>query len=236
MPQPLPVDRPGRRAYLGPIVAAITVGCAHVAHIAPAKLAPLPADSARTWTAARQPMHALHYTLTWHFRNQKGESGGRAAVRVAPPDTLRFDYRGPFGKSGSAVVVGDSALWSRPETDVDQLIPAAPLFWAALGVPIAPASPDSTFGLETTNHRIWRYVSDGTVIDYVEERGTAPRLRAEVRHDDHTVGISEVDFDPATGAPTQAVMTFPAQASQFRFTVERIDTVAAFDADTWLPH
>lgn len=214
----------------------MTAGCAHVAHIAPTTLAPLPADSAHAWSAARRPQRDLHFALTWHFRNQKGESGGRAAVRIAPPDTLRFDYRGPFGKSGSAVVVGDSALWSRPAEDVENLIPAAPLFWAALGVTIAPASPDSVYGMETAHRRIWRYVTDSTVIDYVEEYGTMPRLRAEVRRGSHTVGLTDVRLDPSTATPTQAVMTFPEQASQFRFTVDRIDTVTAFDAKTWRPN
>ena len=60
------------------------------------------------------------------------------AVRIAPPDTLRFDYRGPFGRSGAAVIVADSALWVVPQRDARELLPAAPVFWAALGIPQPP--------------------------------------------------------------------------------------------------
>jgi hypothetical protein len=219
---------------LGLLVLA-AAGCNRLPHIAPATLPPLPADSVRAWVAGLTPSAPLHYSLRWRFRNQKGSAGGRAAVRVAPPDTLRFDYRGPFGKAGSALLVHDSAIWSEPPDDVNQMIPAVPLFWAAIAHPMPPAPDDTIFGIATATQRVWRYANGTTVIDFVEELGSTPRLRAELRRNGRIVGQTDVRLDSTATRPLEATMAFPADASQFAFTVEAIDTVAAFDSTTWHP-
>ncbi len=236
MLQAFPLDRPRGLLYLGLGVAAwIMTACAGLPRIAPKTLGALPADSARTWVAAMTPTVPLNYRLRWRFQNQKGSAGGRAAVRVAPPDTLRFDYRGPFGKAGSALLIGDTAIWAEPPDDVNQLIPAVPLFWAALAHPLPPTEDDSVSGLIRPRQRVWRYTRGTTVIDFVEDLGAKPRLRAELRRDGRMIGQTDVHLDPATKRPLDARMLFPGDASQFAFTIEAIDTVAAFDSATWRP-
>src|SRR3989304_3951434 len=82
--------------------------------IAPSGLEPAPRDTIEAWLASYRPAGPVRYDVRWRFANQKGSTAGRAAVRIAPPDTLRFDYRGPVGRAGAAVIVADSALWGAP--------------------------------------------------------------------------------------------------------------------------
>src|SRR5205085_2537672 len=70
--------------------------------IAPAGMAPIPAATVREWVSGYQMKTPGRYDLRWTYRTQKGAAKGRASMRIAPPDSLRFDFRGPFGKSGAA--------------------------------------------------------------------------------------------------------------------------------------
>lgn len=235
MRQALQLDRLSRSLYYGLIALGLGawLGCTGPRSIAPSGLAPVPADSARAWAAPLTPTRSLRYRLRWRFVNQKGSSGGRAAVRIAPPDTLRFDYRGPFGKSGSAVVIGDSLLWAEPAEDVDRLVGAAPLFWAALGVPVQPSGPEhQVLGRRWSSHVAWRYVDGEEELDFIYTPRGGGRLQAELRRGGRIIGGTDVRFAP-DGTPTTATMRFPRDASRFSFTVEATDTVAAFDPDTW---
>ena len=236
MGQEFPLDRGLRRIYY-PLVAIglswAAAACAHYESIAPENLGPLPPATAASWVREFTPARSMRISLRWRFENQKGKSGGRAVVRVAPPDTLRFDYRGPFGRSGSAVVVGGGALWARPAQDFENLIPIAPLFWAALG--IATAAPDGAqvLGLDGPERRAWRYVVGGEELDFVHIRGPEERLLAQLRYRGRILGVSEVLFEGKSRNPVRATMVFPPDASRFSFTIEAIDTVAAFDPETW---
>lgn len=238
MGQAIPVDRRGRRSYY-PLVALGAVSVAACAgrlrSIAPEHLVPMEPDVAARWSREVAPDRPLRIDIRWRFLNQQGSSAGRAVVRFAPPDTLRFDYRGPFGKSGSAVVVGARAVWARPEDDFRRLIPAAPLFWAALGIPGAPPAGAVVLGADDLRRRAWRYVSGPDEIDYILVRGPRPQLLAEWRTAGRIEGVSSLDLDPKTGRGVQAQMRFPHDAALFSFTVEAIDTVAAFEPETWTP-
>jgi hypothetical protein len=235
MPQPFPLDRTSRHPYY-PLVATgalIVAGCVRLTSIAPANLAPLAGDSVAQWAATLQPHVRLHYDLRWRFENSNGRAAGRAAVRYAPPDTLRFDYRGPFGRSGSALVVGQEAVWAEPEGDFRDLIPVAPILWASLG--IAQPVPDGVeiLGREEPGRRAWRYVDGNEELDFIHEQGPPPRFLAELRRDGRILGVARVDLAPPAGPATTADMRFPRDGSRFTLSVQRVDTVAAFGPETW---
>jgi hypothetical protein len=200
--------------------------------IAPSGLEPAPRDTIAAWLAAYRPAGPVRYDVRWRFVNQKGSTAGRAAVRIAPPDTLRFDYRGPFGRSGAAVIVADSALWVAPERDTRELLPAAPLFWAALGIP-QPPPPEVTVSGRATGGRVWRYVSQADTMDFVEVGPGPERLLTEVRRDGKIVASTEVRFRPGGRAPLEARVRFPQDGSALILTVEGVESVDAFDPNTW---
>jgi hypothetical protein len=145
---------------------------------------------------------------------------------------LRFDYRGPFGRSGAAVIVGDSVLWSEPEEDVEQLLPIAPLFWAAMGMPREPAEGADVFGLETDSERVWQYVVGGDTLSYVVARNAPFTLQSEMSRFGDLVGSVDVQLGDDR-RPTQAVMLFPGTATRFTLNVETVETVTSFDPETW---
>ncbi len=228
------LDRPRWRSYYPLIVAALVgVGCTpRLTSIAPVDLVPLPADSAAGWAREFRPAVPLHYELRWRFENRQGRSAGRAAVRYAPPDTVRFDYRGPFGRSGSAVVVGGEAVWAEPEGDFRSLIPVAPVFWAALGIPLPPPVGASALGRDGPLRRAWRYVDGNEAIDFIYLREQS-RLLAELRRDDRIAGVADVELAAASRAPVGAVMRFPGDGSRLSFSVTSIDTVGSHPPETW---
>ena len=71
--------------------------------MAPAGLPPLSRAMLTEWLAPHQPVEPLRYDLRWTYQTQQGSAKGRAAVVFVPPDSVRFDYRAPFGRSGAAV-------------------------------------------------------------------------------------------------------------------------------------
>lgn len=223
-----------RRAAIGLVSLVLGAACVGgIRSIAPANLQPVPEDSIRAWAAPFRPGTRLQYDLRWRFENREGRAAGRAVARYAPPDTLRFDYRGPFGRSGSALVVGDSAVWSEPEGDIDNLVPVAPVLWAALGVVTEPATTETWLGLATARRRAWRYLSGVRALDYIHEYGAEPRLLAELRELEDILGVVTVDLDSASTTPREAVMRFPGERSTFTLTVRGVDSVASFPADVW---
>lgn len=215
-------------------LALAAAGCTGIRSIAPENLAPIPADTVAAWSAAFRPAVPLAFDLRWSFENREGRAAGRAVGRYAPPDTLRFDYRGPFGRSGAALVVGDEAVWSEPEGDVDNLVPVAPILWAGLGIVLAPEDGSTVLGHATPARRAWRYATADREVDYIRVMGPDPRLLAELREGDEILGVVEVRLDPeAVGRPLSAEMRFPAQRSRFSLTVRQVDSVATHPPETW---
>lgn len=152
-------------------------------------------------------------------------------MRVAPPDSLRFDYRGPFGRSGAALLLGDSVVWAEPEKDVRELIPLAPLFWAALGIPLRPAETASVLAREDAGWQAWRVIAGADTLDLVHFPSGPARLLTQLRQ--HGIAAAtEVRFGE-TGLPLQGQMRFPRDGSAFIFTIEAVDSTVVFDAATW---
>src|SRR5712675_1958548 len=115
MPQCFALDKAHRMSYylLGGMLAGI-VSCHGLKSIAPVGLSTIEVAAVRQWVTPYAPKKPVQYDLHWIFRSARGSVKNRAAVRIAPPDSLRLDFRGPFGKSGAAVVVGDSGVWAKP--------------------------------------------------------------------------------------------------------------------------
>ena len=228
------LDRSTRFAYYALAcfgLPALTACSAGLASIAPVDLVPVGPEIVADWRVGFVPDRHRRYDLRWRFYTPKGSTAGRAAIRVAPPDSLRFDYRGPFGRSGAALVLGDSVIWAEPAKDVRQLIPLAPLFWAALGIPLAPATASITYGRDGARQRAWREVAGTDTLDVVHMRGVGERLTTQLRQGGITAATN-VRFGP-DGLPIQGEMRFPKDGAVFIFTVETVDTTVAFDAATW---
>jgi hypothetical protein len=236
MRQALRLDRldglPYHALGVGGLVAAL-MGCAHsLRSIAPVDLLPASPDTIGAWSADFRPLVPLKYQLRWRFENSLGASAGRAVVRYAPPDTLRFDFRAPLGRSGSAVIVRGEPVWAEPAGDFEDLVPVAPILWAALGIVMTPADSATLMGRDEPGWRAWRYVQGEEAIDFIYQRGPSPRLQAEVRHGERVAGVVAVDLAPTNPWPTRAVMRF-AGGGSLTFTVQARDSVAAFPPDTW---
>ena len=196
-------------------------------------LEPVSRDSVDAWLGPYRPDGPLRYDLKWRFINQKGSTAGRAAVRVAPPDTMRFDYRGPFGRSGAAVIVADSVLWAAPEKDTRDLLPAAPLLGAALGILRPPPAEAALFGRAGVAQHVWRYAMARDTMDFVEAGPDAARLLMEVRRAGRIVASLQLTFQPGTRRPGETRVRFPQDGSAPVFPGEGIKHVAPFDPSTW---
>ncbi len=201
--------------------------------IAPLGLETVRRDTLEAWLLTYRPGGYVRYDMRWRFINQKGSTAGRAAVRIAPPDSLRFDYRGPFGRSGAAMIVGDSALWAVPERDAGDLLPAAPLFWAALGIPQLPPGRAEVSARGRDGTRAWRYAAERDTMDFVEMGPGPDGLLTEVRREGKIVASAEVRFRPGTRAPLQARLRFPQDGSALILSVEAAESVAGFEPSTW---
>jgi hypothetical protein len=234
MQQWFALDRPDRFVYyLGALSVVGLAACGvKVATLAPAVLPTLSQADVAEIVALFVPTAKLRYELRWTYQTQQGTTRGRATVHFVPPDSVRFDYRAPFGRSGAAVIVGDDMVWSRPEDDVQQLIQVAPVFWAALGIPRdAPAGAVLTGRVEG-DHYQWRYALAGDTLTYAVERQLGGTFAADLRQLSKVVASVSVAYD-STLRPATAQMVFPESASTVIFSVQAIDTLTTVDESIW---
>jgi len=202
----------------------------------PQPLAPADRDSAVAWSRATLPTHYTAIRFRWRYQDDQKRWGGRGQARIAPPDSLRFDYVGPLGLgAGAAAIVADSAIWADPEQNFRSLIPAVRMLWAALGI-VRPPAPDATVfgsgGSADSSVRIRRFVQDGDTLDYRDARGGARVLEAEWRRQGNVLARSRTEFDPR-GMPARARMDFPEERARFELTVVLVDTAAVLDPAIW---
>lgn len=170
---------------------------------------------------------------------------GRGTVRVAPPDSLRFDYVGPLGLgSGAAVVIGDSVLWADPDKDFRSLVPAIPMLWAAFGMVRPPAADATVLGAtlgggDSLTHRgvartVWRFAQAEDTLDYMvtDSAGQGSRLEAEWRRRGKMVARSRTQLDALVRA-ANARIDFPEASARFELTVVLVDTAQVFAPALW---
>ena len=235
MQQWFALDRPDRFVYyLGALGAVGLAACGvKVATLAPADLPPLTLTQVEELVALFVPTEKLRYDLRWTYRTQQGTTRGRAAVHFVPPDSVRFDYRAPFGRSGAAVIVGDDIVWSRPEEDVERLIQVAPVFWAALGIPRdAPTGAVLTGRVEGDLHQ-WRYALAGDTLTYAVQQRPGGTFAADLRQFSNVIATVSVAYADSTLQPVTAQMVFPGSASTVIFSVQAIDTLTTVDESIW---
>jgi len=206
----------------------------HIAPLGPADLPPLDRGVAEEWVSPYLPGGPVRYDLRWSYTTQQGTAKGRAAVRFVPPDSVRFDYRAPFGRSGAAVIVGDDVVWQRPEEESAGFVQVAPLFWAALGMPRRPSADAVVTGAAEGETRLWRYAWPTDTLTYrARARVPGASLQAQMRRGGRVVGMVEVTFADTVLQPASAHMIFPGSASTVDFTVVAIEPITAVDSTIW---
>lgn len=235
--QRLALDRHAVPAYYALALAGLAAGISACSSrpeaLGPERLPAISVGTLREWASDFRPTSAARYELRWTYQTQRGRVRGAAAVQLAPPDSVRFDYRGPFGRSGAAVVIGDSVLWAKPEEDVENLIPVARLFWGALGIVPDPPPGASLSGGVIGGSRVWRLRARGGVFTYVASLGEPRSLSIEMAERGGVVGTVGVRFQSGTGVPDRATMVFPRAATMFVITVEKVEKLQSVDPGVW---
>jgi hypothetical protein len=231
MGQRLRLDRPVLLVYLGWIVA----GCRNEpGPLVPVGAQPVSESEVAAWVASTLPTDPQLHRFKWLFRDERGSAGGRGSVRIAPPDSLRFDVAGPFGSgAASAVVVGDQALWTEPADAIARLVPNYPLMWAMFGVARLPPSPVTLRGVSDGPTTAWEYAGRSDTVVYARTTGDPGRFVAEVRRAGNLLGRAETTTS-ADGYPLKARLTVPDPPSQLDLTF--LSTMRdTFAPDIWLP-
>lgn len=202
--------------------------------IAPMPLPPLDAAEWSDWVDAYRPAEPLLYDLRWTYATQQGQSRGRGAIRFVPPDSVRFDYRGPFRRSGAAMIVGDSVHWVAPEDEIGALVEMTPLFWAMAGVPMPTPEGFDLTGLDEGERRIWRFsgLMDTLTFDLVADE-SGSRLRGQMRRRGELIGTVESRFGPAGGRVVSAEIRFPRSAALFSVTFADVAVLTEVNDSIW---
>lgn len=211
------------------------------APLVPVPLAPLERDSAVVWARTTLPPTPSAIRFRWHYQDEHVKYAGRGTARIAPPDSMRFDYAGPLGLgSGAAVVIGDSVLWADPEKNFRSLVPAIPMLWAALGMIRPPAADADVAGAELTDSGstrrrvVWRFTQLGDTLDYLatDSAGRTVLLEAEWRRRGERVARSRTSLDARQRAASARV-DFPSGGARFELTVVAIDTATVITPALW---
>ena len=169
----------------------------------------------------------------WRYRDERVSYMGRGTARIAPPDSMRFDYVGPLGLgAGAAVVLGDTVGWADPAADFRSLVPAIPMLWASLGMVRPPAVQATVYGGSDGPRRLWRFVNGADTLDYVATAGSPRTLEAEWRRRGSIVARSRTEFD-TNAMPAGARIEFPERPARFDLTVVAVDTLAIIAPALW---
>jgi len=195
---------------------------------------PMAAADVAAWVASTATPATVRLRFSWQFLKEAGNASGRGAAQIAPPDSLRFDFRGPLGSGRSAAaVIGDSALWAEPEDRIKELVPSYPILWALLGQARLPGPGDLITGMEDTRVRAWRYVNGADTVDYVLTLGSPRQLVADVRQDGKRLGRVFTTFD-AEGWPRTARLDVPSGPARLNLTFTERDRLDSIPRDQWV--
>ena len=231
MPQWFRLDPSAGLAYL----ALGLVGC-HPSSpsLVPAGMQSASPEQVALWVGATTPTRSALHRFTWLYQDEQASKGGRGSARIAPPDSLRFDFAGSLGiGKGSAVVVGDSAQWVVPDRSVDELVPGIALLWSVLGVALPPAAQARLSGLDQSGRTAWQYASGPDTVNYLRVAGDPVIFYAEVRRSGKIVGRTEMTTR-GDGTPVKARLTAPTVPSKLEITFYATVPSPAFPPETWL--
>jgi hypothetical protein len=191
------------------------------------------ADQVEAWVGMTTPKHGALQRFTWLYQDEQASKGGRGSARIAAPDSLRFDFAGSLGiGKGSAMVIGDSAVWVVPDRSVDELVPGIVLLWSVLGVARGPNSGARLTGMELSGRIAWRYADEADTVSYLRVAGDPVRFYAEVRRAGKTIGRTEMTAR-ADGVPIKALLTAPTVPSKLEITFYASVPSPAFPPETW---
>ena len=168
---------------------------------------------------------AKRIDFRWDYSEEFIVARGEGVARIAAPDSARLDFfaDGGFG-SGYALLFGEHFV--TPGGDlVRNILPSAPMMWAAVGRLAVPALPDTIATVDGGILRAdigrgptWRIsISDGRLasLEYIEEGRLA---------------------ESVTRAPDGSVRyANPKTRRMLRITITREETVQGFDASIWRP-
>jgi hypothetical protein len=230
MPQWFRLDRPARAAYLALGLVACGGG---PPPIVPRHLATATDSQVAQWVSRTQPTQGALHRFTWLYQDERASKGGRGSARIALPDSLRFDFAGSLGiGKGSAMVVGDSALWVVPDRSVDELVPGIPLLWSLLGIALHPEEKARLAGLDESPRTAWQYASGEDTLNYVRLDGDPVTIRSELRRGGRVIGQTEMTAHP-DGTPIKARLTAPLVPSKLEITFYATVPTPAFPPETW---
>jgi len=148
---------------------------------------------------------------------------GEGVARIAPPDSARLDFFVNGQGTGHALLIGDQIRLQSGQDAMRDLLPPAPLLWAALGRLRVPAAADTTVRVDSDTLRI--------------DIGHEPGWRATF-FDDQLRRLELIDggripqwvVRPGVG-PIRYEQ--PRLRRSLQLTISRDDTVPGFDASIW---
>ena len=225
------------RSAVAPALVVLLAGCGtgRLGPVMPMGATPATLAEVDSFVAGFRPAAYQFHRFRWQFKDDRASAGGRGSVRIAAPDSLRFDVAGPLGSGkAAAFVVGDSAQWAEPEEDVEKLVPDYPLLWAMLGVPRAPSNGATLRRVQAGRVSAWQFIDAADTVEYVLTEG-APRQRVtDVRRGGKRIGRVTTELGP-DGAPLKARLVVPSVPAQLDITFYLSRAEAGFAPDTWVP-
>jgi hypothetical protein len=203
--------------------------------VVPAGAAPTTIEQVRDWVAPTAPTGHHLYRFTWRFRDELSSAGGRGSVRIAAPDTLRFDVAGPLGAGkAAALLVNNEPQWVEPRDAIEKLVPNYPLMWALFGVAQPPPEGAELRGLSDGRVTAWQYVAGADTVEYARTAGPDGRFTAEVRQAGKVVGRVETRLNGG-GDPVSSRLTVPSVPARLDITFTASTRPPGFPSETWTP-
>jgi hypothetical protein len=196
------------------------------------KLVPTQATDVDAALAALRPTKHVTLSFNWTLNQDEGKGGGK--VGIAPRDSLFLGYHGPMGShSGSAFVLGDTAVWAEPKEDVEKLVPSYDLLWGLVGVAQPPKAGWKVEGHRDAVSTVWRYSRGSDTTEYVYWKGDGiENLRTTVTLDGKRIGRAVVVFD-ATHRPSKSRLDAYANPARLDLAFFQ-GSALLFDRDMWL--
>lgn len=202
--------------------------------VIPAGAVALTSAQVRPWVDATEPSGSSIRQFKWLFQDDRSSAGGDGRARVAGPDTLRFDARGPLGSGRmAALVVGDQPVWAVPEESVAQIVPDYTLLWAMFGVALMPNPRASIRGLDDGRSVTWEYSLGRDTVVYVRRAESPGKLIAEVRRNGRLFGRVETKLS-AEGQPLSARLLVPDVPARLDITFVSTTAESSFPPETWV--
>jgi hypothetical protein len=230
--QRFPLDRWVALSYIG--ACALLAACPRrPPPLVPMPLEPAERDAAVAWARTTLPLRRTAIRFRWKYQDGDRRLAGRGQARIAPPDSMRFDYVGPLGfGAGAAVVVGDSVVWADPDRNFRSIIPAVRVLWAGFGMVRPPPAGALISGVQAPPVAIWRFAENADTFDYRVTHGGDHLFEAEWRREGKVIARTRTQFD-GHAVPANARIDFVEVPARLEFSVVAVDTAAVIDPAMW---